>query len=119
MAIDTTFAAGVLTCTGDFGGISSDKVILESTSTPGTVNYDDGSGLGSTTIAGVNSVVFNADDPDFDILRIAGGSAATITSGSYSVLGPTSGTLSYTTTFTPINISFSGLNSTGVTPRPR
>ena len=32
------------------------------------------------------------------------------------VSGPTSGTISYTTTSTPINIAFSGLNSTGVTP---
>lgn len=148
LAIDTTFAAGVLTFTGDFGGVSNDKVILESTATPGTVNYDDGSGLGSTTIGGVNSVVFNAgsgmnemvvvnqaptvfrpaagaafniafnnaDDPDFDILRIVGGSAATVTSGSYSVSSPTSGTISYATTFTPVNITFSGLNSTGATP---
>src|SRR5678816_4875320 len=51
-----------------------------------------------------------------DSLRIAGGSAASITSGSYTVASPTSGTISYTTTSTPINISFSGLNSTGGTP---
>ncbi|MFN0019428.1 MAG: hypothetical protein ACKVP0_14275 [Pirellulaceae bacterium] len=151
LAISTSFAAGVLTFTGDFGGVSHDKVILESTATPGTVNYDDGGGLGSTTQAGVNSVVFNGggganemvvidqgatifrpsagasfniafnvtDDVDpvvgpidtRDSLRIAGGNAAAILSGSYTVSGPTSGTISYATTTTPINIAFSGLNS--------
>jgi len=148
LAISTSFAAGVLTFTGDFGGVSDDKVILQSTGTAGTVNYDDGAGLGSTTLAGVNSVLFNAgggknemiiineapsvfrpaagpsfniqynvaNDPDFDVLRVAGGSAATILSGNYTVSSPTSGTISYATTFTPINIAFSGLSSTGGTP---
>ncbi|MGI8982245.1 MAG: calcium-binding protein [Pirellulaceae bacterium] len=148
LAITASFAAGVLTFTGDTGVGIDDKVVLESTATPGTVNYDDGGGLGSTTQAGVNSVVFNGfsgenemiiinqgatafrpfaggsfgigfnvnGDPDFDLLRIAGGSAVTILSGSYTVSSATSGTISYTTTTTPINISFTGLDSTGLTP---
>ena len=148
LAVTTSFSLGVLTFTGDTGVGIDEKVVIESTATPGTINYDDGGGLGSTTQAGVNSVVFNGftgknemiiinqaptvfrpfaggsfdiqfnvnGDPDFDVLRIAGGSAATITSGNYTVSGPTSGTISYTTTFTPINISFSGLDSTGATP---
>ena len=150
LAVMTSFAAGVLTFTGDaFPGVN-DKVVIQSTATPGTINYDDGSGLGSTTQAGVNSVVFNAGggmnemivinqgatvfrrfdaapgfpiqfnvagDPDFDVLRIAGGSAASILSGSYTVSSPTSGTISYSTSVpSTVDISFTGLNSTGGTP---
>ena len=149
LAITTSFAAGVLTFTGDTGIGIDEKVVIESTATPGTINYDDGSGLGSTTQASVNSVVFNgfsglnemiiinqapsvfrpfaggsfgiqfnvAGDPDFDVLRIAGGSAGSITSGSYTVSSPTSGTISYSTSVpSTIDISFSGLDSTGLTP---
>lgn len=148
LAVTTSFAAGVLTFTGDTGIGTNDKVIIESTATAGTIKYDDGTTLSAITQAGVNSVVFNAgggqnemiiindapsvfrpsagvsfdiqfnvaDDADFDVLRIAGGSAATILSGSYTVSSPTSGTISYATATTPINIAFSGLNSTGGTP---
>ncbi len=147
LAITTSFAAGVLTFTGDTGIGVNEKVVIESTATPGTINYDDGVGLGSTTQPGVNSVVFNgfsgmnemvvinqgvtvfrrfdlgpgfpiqfnvAGDPDFDILRIAGGSAGSITSGSYTVSSPTSGTISYATSVpSTVDISFTGLDSSG------
>lgn len=150
MAISTSFnvGTGVLTFTGDQPGAPvNDKVVIESTATPGTINYDAGQGLGSTTQAGVNSVVFNAgagvnemiiinqapsvlrpfaggffdvffnvdlDGISDDRLRMAGGSAATITGASYTVSTANSGIISYTTGFTPININFSGMDANGV-----
>ena len=40
MAISTMYSAGVLTFTGDFGGVSNDTVIIQSTNVAGTIDYD-------------------------------------------------------------------------------
>ena len=142
LAVTVSFAAGVLTFTGDPNPLVADSVVIESTGTAGTVNYN--GGLGSISQAGVNSVVFNAGAGDnefiiinqapsrfapaagafFDIsynvsldgigddsLRLAGGSAATITSGTYDVLSPNSGRITYTTPTTGIRVEFSGIDS--------
>ncbi len=135
MAISTSFAAGVLTFSGDFGGVSNDTVVIQSTTTAGTITYDDGSGLGSTSQAGVTQVVFNAGSgtdgliisqptpgifapaggitfnggPGTDTLTMAGGTAATFTSGSYNVTGPDSGNITYSTTSGTVSVPFTGL----------
>lgn len=142
LAVSVSFSAGVLTFTGDPNPLVADSVVIESTGTAGTVNYN--GGLGSISQAGVNSVVFNAGAGDnefiiinqapsrfapaagafFDIfynvsldgvgddsLRLAGGSAATITSGTYDVLSPNSGRITYTTPTTGIRVEFSGIDS--------
>ena len=142
LAVTVSFSAGVLTFTGDPNPLVADSVVIESTGTAGTVNYN--GGLGSISQAGVNSVVFNAGAGDnefiiinqapsrfapaagafFDIfynvsldgigddsLRLAGGSAATITSGTYDVLSPNSGRITYTTPTTGIRVEFSGIDS--------
>jgi len=133
MAITTTFSAGVLTFIGDG---ANDKVVLQGTATAGTVTYDDGNGLGSTTQAGVTQVLFNGNggddsmiisnpDPNFfvpsggitfngggnnDVLTMAGGNAAW--SGSYTSTGASSGTISYNTGAPGIlNVNFSGVQT--------
>jgi hypothetical protein len=57
MTVPRTFIGGVLTFTGDG---ASDKVIILSTPTAGTIDFDDGSGLGSQSQAGVAAVVLGA-----------------------------------------------------------
>ncbi|MFO0883158.1 MAG: hypothetical protein U0894_03065 [Pirellulales bacterium] len=133
MAITTTFSAGVLTFIGDG---ANDKVVLQGTATAGTVTYDDGNGLGSTTQAGVTQVLFNGNggddsmiisnpDPNFfvptggitfngggnnDVLTMAGGNASW--SGSYTSTGASSGTISYNTGAPGIlNVNFTGLQT--------
>jgi hypothetical protein len=54
MTVPRTFIGGVLTFTGDG---ASDKVIILSTPTAGTIDFDDGSGLGSQSQASVAAVV--------------------------------------------------------------
>ena len=73
-AVSVSFAAGVLTFTGD--GIG-DTVLVQSTATAGNVQYNAG-GLGLTTQSGVNSIVYNANGGD-DILVIANPSANILT----------------------------------------
>lgn len=133
MAIATTFIANVLTFTGDG---ANDKVVLQGTATAGTVTYDDGNGLGSTTQAGVTQVIFNGNggddsliisnpDPNYfvptggitfngggnnDVLTMAGGNAAW--SGSYTSTGATSGTISYFTGAPgTLNVTFTGVQT--------
>ena len=65
-AVLVSFAANTRTFTGDAVG---DTVLVQSTATPGSVQYNAG-GLGLTTQVGVNSVVYNAGGGD-DILVIA------------------------------------------------
>jgi Ca2+-binding RTX toxin-like protein len=56
---------GVLTLTGDG---ANDLAIIES-STPGTVEVDDGVGFGADTYVGINQIIFNGNGGD-DELRI-------------------------------------------------
>ena len=136
MAVSTSLVAGVLTFTGDFGGVSNDKVIIQSTSPAGFLEYDDGSGLGSQTSAtAVTQVIFNGNggtdelvfiqaNPNIfapaggvqfdggsgsDTLTMVGGSAATFTSGAYNFTGPDSGTISYSTTGGTVNVAVTGM----------
>lgn len=133
MAITTTFGAGVLTFVGDG---ANDKVVLQGTATAGTVTYDDGNGLGSTTQAGVTQVIFNGNggddtmiisnpDPDFfvptggitfngggnnDVLTMAGGKSTW--TGSYTSTGASSGVISYNTGAPgTLNVTFSGVQT--------
>jgi hypothetical protein len=132
LAVTRTFSAGVLTFTGDG---ADDKVILQSTPTPTTVEFDDGSGLGSQTQSGVTQVIFHGNggadelvliqqNPNIfapaggiqfnggsgsDTLHMAGGTPATFTSGNYNITGPASGTISYTTTGGTVNVALTGM----------
>ncbi len=61
LTVTTGFAGGVLTFDGDG---ADDTIVIESTATPGEVNFDDGTGFGSQTQTGVNSIVFNGNGGD-------------------------------------------------------
>lgn len=101
---------------------ASDTLVIESTGTPGEIEVDDGTGLGSHTVTGVNSVIFNgmggndeliismpadlleADsgslfqltfngDAGNDVIILGGGLSSF--TGSYTPSGPEAGTLAY------------------------
>ena len=125
-----SFAAGVLTFTSDG---NSDTVLLQSTATPSTVQYNAG-GLGLTSQAGVTQVVFNGNGGD-DVLVVAnpagnifaptsgivfngGGQAGDELdlvgggpswTGVYNVSTPTSGNISYTNGANTQLVNFSGI----------
>lgn len=69
LTITTTFNAGTgqLTFTGNG---DDDSLPVQSTGVAGEVEYDDGTGLGSTTQAGVNSIVFNGGGGDDRLILI-------------------------------------------------
>jgi hypothetical protein len=130
MTVGVSFAAGVLTFTGD---ANSDTVLLQSTATTNTVQYNAG-GLGLTTQAGVTQVVYNGNGGN-DVLVVAnpggnifapsagivfngGGQAgdeldlvggAASWTGTYNVATPTSGNISYTDGSDTQMVSFSGI----------
>src|SRR5437868_8345523 len=70
--VTTSFSAGVLTFVSDG---ASDKVLVQSTTTAGTVDYDDGNSLGTATQAGVTQVVFNGNggDDQFTLVQASPG----------------------------------------------
>jgi hypothetical protein len=132
MAVTRVFNAGVLTFTGDG---ANDRVVIQSTPVAGTIDFDDGSGFGSQSQAGVTQVIFNGNGGQdelvvfqrppgifapsggiqfdggagSDTLSLAGGTAATFTSSSYNPTGIDSGSLVFNTTGGTVNIAVTGM----------
>lgn len=66
MAILTTVSLGVLTMNGDG---ANDRAVIES-NVPGSVDIDDGTGLGATTYSGINQIIFNGNGGDDELVII-------------------------------------------------
>jgi Ca2+-binding RTX toxin-like protein len=132
LAVVTSFAAGILTFTGDG---DADTVVVQATGAT-SVTYDDGAGLGSFDETGVTGVVFDAGGGD-DLLVLFSESAeflfkpasgVTFTAGAgtndqvrlatgtltgatavYNVTGPDSGDLTFTHGGGDLAFDFTGL----------
>ena len=129
LAIATSFGGGLLTFNSDAAG---DKLVLRSTGSASTVEYDDGTGLGFVSQASVTLITFNgnAGDDQLVVFNAAGnvigapiafhggGDTDTLTTGggsasiaaAYTPSGPNSGTLSYVGAATE-TITFDGAES--------
>ena len=134
LSITTGFAGGVLTFTGDG---ANDKLVLRSTGSTSTVEYDDGNSLGFTTQAGVTQVIFNAGGGDDQLIVFnangnifAPASGITFTAGAhttgdtltiggggpgitaaYTPSGTNSGTIGYTLGGNTESIAFTGVET--------
>src|SRR5262245_39710830 len=133
LAITTIFGSGVLSFTGNF---EDDKLVLRATTTPSTVEYDDGQGLGFISQAGVTSIsfkggtwdvqlvvynsnglvhglligapiTFDGEGGDEDTLSIGGGGAGI--AATYTPSSPDSGNISYAKAPTTESITFDGV----------